>query len=141
MTNVVSYCTGGSPYPGLHSVDVYEYLCSGNRMKSPVYCPNEMYVHWVILVPYMHLCCRKQIMLLHGESGPCFRSLGRAFSVFPERHVYQRYEFLSFKNSKMCNNSLYNFLQLHPPSFETSFALYAITSMNELVLIVIPIDI
>ncbi|CAB4008925.1 partial, partial [Paramuricea clavata] len=37
------FTLGGSPYPGIHSVDVYEYLCSGNRMKSPVYCPNEIY--------------------------------------------------------------------------------------------------
>ncbi|CAB4015661.1 vascular endothelial growth factor receptor 2-like [Paramuricea clavata] len=37
------FTLGGSPYPGIHSVDVYEYLCSGNRMKSPLYCPNEIY--------------------------------------------------------------------------------------------------
>jgi hypothetical protein len=50
-----------------------------------------------------------------------FLSLGKAFSVFTERNVYQCYEFLAFKNSRFCN-SLYNFLQLHPPSFETTFA-------------------
>ena len=48
-----------------------------------------------------------------------FRSLGRAFFVFPERNVYQCYEFLAFKTSRFCN-SLRNFLQLRPPSFETN---------------------
>jgi hypothetical protein len=55
--------------------------------------------------------------------------LGRAFSVFPERNFYQSWEFLAFKNSRFCN-VLYNFLQLHLPSFEATFALYAIISMK-----------
>ncbi len=43
-TRAACYFTGGSPYPGIHPVDIYEYLCSGKRMKAPVYCPSEMYV-------------------------------------------------------------------------------------------------
>ncbi|XP_028407050.1 fibroblast growth factor receptor 4-like isoform X2 [Dendronephthya gigantea] len=37
------FTLGGSPYPGIHSVDICEYLCNGNRMESPLYCPNEIY--------------------------------------------------------------------------------------------------
>lgn len=34
---------GGSPYLGIPAREVYEYLCKGNRMAPPVFCPYEIY--------------------------------------------------------------------------------------------------
>ncbi|XP_065669121.1 platelet-derived growth factor receptor alpha isoform X4 [Hydra vulgaris] len=37
-------CTmGGSPYPGLPTEDLFEYLTAGKRMSQPVTCPDELY--------------------------------------------------------------------------------------------------
>ncbi|XP_047126150.1 fibroblast growth factor receptor 4 isoform X3 [Hydra vulgaris] len=37
-------CTmGGSPYPGLPTEDLFEYLTAGKRMCQPVTCPDELY--------------------------------------------------------------------------------------------------
>ncbi|XP_065669835.1 vascular endothelial growth factor receptor kdr-like isoform X2 [Hydra vulgaris] len=35
---------GGSPYPGLPTKDLTEYLIAGHRMAQPQFCPNEIYV-------------------------------------------------------------------------------------------------
>ena len=37
-------CTmGGSPYPGLPTEDLFDYLTTGKRMSQPVTCPDELY--------------------------------------------------------------------------------------------------
>ena len=93
-------------------------------------CGNAEPKRWFpILVIVSGTNRRKQIVIGRGAQprggggrvhAPLrFRSLGRAFFVFPERNVYQCYEFLAFKTSRFCN-SLRNFLQLRPPSFETN---------------------
>jgi hypothetical protein len=34
--------TGGTPYPGMHTNEVYQLLLNGKRMDPPMYCPEEM---------------------------------------------------------------------------------------------------
>ena len=64
-----------------------------------------------------------------------FGSLGRAFSVFPDRNFDESCELFAFKNSCKISH-LIPFLQLHNfiPSFETTVTLCTITIMNELLL-------
>ena len=33
---------GGTPYPGMHTNEVYHSLLNGNRMEPPMCCPEEM---------------------------------------------------------------------------------------------------